>query len=349
MNTDELYMKRCLQLARLGSGNAAPNPMVGSVIVHKGRIIGEGYHRKCGGPHAEVNAVESVENQNLLKESTLYVNLEPCAHYGKTPPCSKLIIDKKIPEVVIGCIDSFSEVSGKGIKMLTDVGVKVRVGTLEKESRFLNRRFFHFHAHKKPYIILKWAQTMDGFIDVKRNEDEYGQPTWITNEYARMLVHKWRNDEMAIMVGTKTAIKDNPSLTLRHWSGTNPVRVLLDRNLRVSGKARILDSRVKTIIFNRKENKKRTNLEFVKIDFSGDILPQILDYLYQREIQSLIVEGGRLLLQSFIDTNSWDEARVFIGDTFFEVGVDAPRINLTPEKIEEFGQNRLEVFYRRNF
>ena len=247
-NTDEKFMLRCHDLARLGIARTAPNPMVGCVIVLDEKIIGEGYHRKCGEAHAEVNAINSVSNHELLKKSTLYVSLEPCSHYGKTPPCTDLIISKKIPRVVIGCVDSFSEVSGRGIKKLKQAGCDVIVGVLENESRELNKRFFTFNEKKRPYIILKWAQTLDGFIDIIRTDENQIAPTWISNEHSRMLVHKWRSHEDAIMVGTNTAEKDNPSLNVRDWDGKNPLRVVLDRQLRLNEKLNLFNNKIQTII-----------------------------------------------------------------------------------------------------
>ena len=244
MTIDEKYMKRCLDLAILGNGNTAPNPMVGSVIVYNGKIIGEGYHQKCGEAHAEVNAIKSVKDHELLKKATLYVNLEPCAHQGRTPACSLLIRTKQIPRAVIGCIDTFSKVAGKGVEILTNSGCDVTVGVLEKESREINRRFFTFHEKKRPFIILKWAQTLDGFIDKMRTPDMPIKPIWITNELARTVVHKWRSQESAIMIGTNTATKDNPKLNVRDWTGENPVRVVVDRNLRIPQSAYIFDKSI---------------------------------------------------------------------------------------------------------
>ena len=327
MGTDEKFMSRCHDLAKLGIDRTAPNPMVGCVIVYDEKIIGEGYHRKFGEAHAEVNAINSVTNHKLLKESTLYVNLEPCSHFGKTPPCTDLIISKNIPRVVIGCVDSFSQVSGRGIKKLKQTGCNVTVSVLEKESRELNKRFFTFNEKKRPYIILKWAQTLDGFIDVIRTADNQIEPTWITNEYSRILVHKWRSQEPAIMVGTKTAEKDNPKLNVRDWTGTNPIRIVLDRQLRLSKNLNLFDKTIHTIIFTENDKKSLKNIDYIKINFSKNIIPQILDYLYQIKVQSIIVEGGEKLIMSFVNQNIWDEARVFVGNKFFYKGIKAPSIN----------------------
>ncbi len=319
-------MQRCLELAKIGIGNVAPNPMVGCVIVADNKIIGEGYHKKCGEAHAEVNAINSVKNQELLKHATLYVNLEPCAHYGRTPPCSKLIIDKKIPSVVIGCIDSFSEVAGKGIIMMRNAGCNVTVGILEKESRELNKRFFTFHEKKRPYIILKWAQTLDGFIDFNRSENLSAKAAWITNDISKMLVHKWRSEENGIMVGRVTAAKDNPQLNIREWWGNAPVRIVMDRNLQLSEKLHLFDNKQKTLVFNSIKNDSQKLTEYIKVDFNNNLLKNILDNLYNREIQSVIVEGGEMVLSSFINENLWDETRLFVGNKIFENGVKAPQL-----------------------
>lgn len=340
-------MQRCLQLAQMAEGNTYPNPMVGSVIVHKGTVIGEGYHRKAGEPHAEVNAVRSVKDKSLLKESTLYVNLEPCAHYGKTPPCSKLIIDSQIPNVVIGCIDSFSEVAGKGVEMMQKAGVKVITGILEQASLELNRRFFTFHNKKRPFIILKWAESRDGFIDVERSGKEYGQPTWITNEWARRAVHQQRASEQAILIGTQTAIKDNPSLTLRDWSGQQPLRCVIDKQCQLSESSQLLDKLHPTVVYNLEKNVEMTNLEYVKLSDDLDIIPQILSDLWQREIQSVIVEGGSYTLKSFIKSKLWDEAHRYIGDVFFRKGIAAPKLEADVLRKENFGTSQLLV-YRNN-
>lgn len=332
MNKDEKYMLRCLELAKQGLGNVAPNPMVGCLIVHQNNIIGEGYHQQYGEAHAEVNAINSVTDKNLLSESTLYVNLEPCAHYGKTPPCSDLIIKNKIPKVIVGCIDSFSEVSGKGIQKMKNAGIEVIVGILEKESREINKRFFTFHEKKRPYIILKWAQTQDGFIDIDRSfdsaQDDKEINNWITNSYSKKLVHQWRSKEAAIMIGTNTAINDNPKLTVREMEGKNPIRVILDLNLRLPDHLHIFDQSVLTLIINHKKTEKNNNIEYVRINKSENPLPELLNELYKREIQSVIIEGGAQLLTAFLKQNLWDEARVFTGNKNFKRGLKAPSITI---------------------
>ena len=338
-------MMRCLQLARLGAGSVSPNPMVGSIIVHNKKIIGEGFHRKYGEAHAEVNAINSIKNQELLKESTLFVTLEPCAHHGLTPPCSDLIVEKQIPHVVIGTVDPFSEVAGKGIEKLTRAGIKVEVGILEKECRELNKRFFTFHEKQRPYVILKWAQTRDAFIDMERTSENFGQPTWITGSLALRLVHKIRSEEDAILVGTVTAEKDNPSLTVRHWTGRNPVRVLIDNKLRLPKNLNLFDHTKKTIVFNSVRNSIEKNIEYIKINFSENLISQMLDQLHQKNILSVVVEGGRQLLETFISSGLWDEAHVFTGNKFFYKGIHSPNFLGTLVSSESLNNDELFVFH----
>lgn len=338
MSTDEIYINRCIELARLGEGSVSPNPMVGSVIVHNDEIIGEGYHKKHGEAHAEVNAIASVKKPELLEESTIYVSLEPCAHFGLTPPCSDLIVHKKIPRVVIGTVDPFAKVAGKGIEKLKTAGIEVVVGILEKECQDLNKRFFTFHEEKRPFIILKWAQTLDGFIDVERTEKEFGEPTWITGKNALRRVHEIRAVEDSILVGTNTALKDNPSLTVRHCEGRNPLRIVLDNQLRLPKRLNLFDDSTKTIVFNSLVNKELKNTTYVKIDFNTEITQQVLKELYHRNILSIIVEGGKRLLRSFISENLWDEAHLFIGNKYFYNGISSPQIEgkiVSKEKIDE--------------
>jgi len=330
-------MGRCLELARMGAGNVSPNPMVGCVIVHNNTIIGEGYHEKYGEAHAEVNAINSVKNPGLLNKSTLYVSLEPCAHFGLTPPCSDLIVERKIPNVVIGTIDSFAKVAGKGIERMRKAGIDVQVGILEKECREINKRFFTFHEKKRPYIFLKWAETTDGFIDFDRTKNQFGEPTWITGEKALERVHRMRAEEDAILVGTNTALKDNPSLTVRHCEGRNPVRLVIDNHLRLPKNLHLFDKTVKTIVFNSIKNEVEGNIEYIKIEFTKKMIPRILKNLYQQNIQSLIVEGGKQLLESFIEANLWDEAFRFVGNKLFANGIKAPQISgkiIHSEKID---------------
>ena len=325
MNTHEKYIKRCIELAQNGFGTTYPNPMVGSVIVYDDKIIGEGWHKKAGEPHAEVNAIRSVKNKSLLKKATIYVSLEPCSHFGKTPPCCDLIIANEIPNVVVGTVDPNEKVAGNGIKKLIAAGANVVVGVLENECNELNKRFFTFHQKKRPYIILKWAESQDSFLAPEKILNQERKPVWITNTYSRQLVHKWRSEEQAILAGTQTVVDDNPKLNTRDWFGNNPVRVVLDQNNRISKESFIFDNSVKTIVFTKSENQFSTeNTIFEVIDFNQNIIPQIIAVLYQNQIQSIIIEGGLQTLQSFIDANIWDEARIFIGKINFNKGTKAP-------------------------
>jgi len=346
MNNQETYMLNCLQLAIKGLGNVAPNPMVGCVIVYEDKIIGEGYHQQYGKAHAEVNAINSVENKKLLLESTLYVNLEPCAHFGKTPPCADFIIENKIPNVVIGSIDFNSEVNGKGIEKLINAGINVKVGILKDECEKINKRFFTFHKQKRPFIILKWAQSCDGFIDFKREEGNPGKALQISNQESRMLLHKWRSEEQAIIVGTNTALLDNPQLTVRDYKGENPLRITIDKWLRIPIQFHFFDKSTATLIFTAIDKPSEINLEYVKIDFEQPIISQILNELYKRNIHSLIVEGGEQLLNSFINSAAWDEARVFISDKNIEKGIKAPELNSIPLTKENIKGDKLLTFLR---
>ena len=321
METQEFYMQKCLELALKGIGYVAPNPMVGSVIVYKGKVIGEGYHKNYGSHHAEVNAINSVKDKSLLNKSALYVNLEPCAHFGKTPSCANLIIEHKIPKVIVGCVDSFSEVAGKGIAKMKNEGIEAVVGVREKESRELNKRFFTFHERRRPYIILKWAESKDGLIAPKNQQE----PFWMTSSDSKKLVHKWRAEEDAILVGRITAEKDNPSLTVRELKGENPIRIVIDKDLKLSSDLNLFNSEAKTIILNAiKSEETRTN-QFIRIDFNY-LIENILEELHKQNIQSVIVEGGSKTLQSFIDVTMWDEARIFTANKELKDGVKAPII-----------------------
>jgi len=331
---DAYYIQRCLDLAVKGFGHVAPNPMVGAVIVHNGEIIGEGYHQRYGEAHAEVNAVNSVLNKELLKESTIYVSLEPCAHYGKTPPCADLLVKHQFKRVVIGCVDTFSEVSGKGIERLKNAGIAVETGVLEYECRYLNRRFFTFHEKKRPYVILKWAQTLDGFIDKKRTNQDTGI-NWITGEATQKEVHTWRSQEQAILIGKNTALNDNPSLTVRAVEGNNPIRIVLDRNLEVPSEFALFNSEAPTIVLNTIKHDPNENIQWIQLP---EMTPKcILEALYQQNIQSVIIEGGAETLNSFIKSNLWDEARILTGNTQFEDGLPAPSIPLQPHFETMFG------------
>ena len=325
MSKDEKYIARCIQLAKNGLCNAAPNPMVGAVIVHNDRIIGEGYHIRCGEAHAEVNAIRSVKDESLLKESTIYVSLEPCSHYGKTPPCADLIINKGIPRVVVGCMDPFSLVAGRGIQKMRDAGIEVKVGVLEEECRQLIRRFITFNTQHRPFITLKWAESADGFIDLHRTG---GHPYIFSSPLSSMLVHKRRAEHSAILVGRKTALLDNPSLTTRHWYGKSPVRMVIDKNLTLPHHLSLFDGSMPTIVFTAQEKTSSLpQVEYITLDFQQDILPQIMEVLYQRKLQSLIVEGGSILLQSFIDSECWDEAYIEQSKDRLMDGVKAPHLS----------------------
>ncbi|SHN10924.1 diaminohydroxyphosphoribosylaminopyrimidine deaminase [Flavobacterium xinjiangense] len=319
--------------------------MVGSVIVYNDKIIGEGWHKKAGEPHAEVNAINSVKDKSLLKKATIYVSLEPCSHFGKTPPCCDLIIKNKIPNVVIGTVDPNEKVAGNGIKKLLEAGTHVTVGILEAECNKLNKRFFTFHEKKRPYIILKWAESQDGFIAPLEKLEK--KPVWITNRYSRQLVHKWRSEEQAILVGTQTVIDDNPKLDVRDWTGNNPIRVVLDQNNRASNDSQIFDGQTKTIVFSKlKSPVEKENIIFEVIDFEQNIATQIVQKLYQHQIQSVIIEGGRQTLQTFIDSNLWDEARIFIGNIKIKEGIKAP--TLVKKSFEKLSIGNDELILSRN-
>jgi diaminohydroxyphosphoribosylaminopyrimidine deaminase/5-amino-6-(5-phosphoribosylamino)uracil reductase len=322
--------------------------MVGAVVVFNDHIIGEGYHNKFGGPHAEVIAIRSVKDPGHLKNSTLYVNLEPCAHYGKTPPCSLLIKESGISRVVIGCSDSNPEVAGKGVRILRDAGSKVLTGILEEESRFLNRRFLTFQEKKRPYIILKWAETKDGFIDRDREKTGSNEATWITNSTARMLVHKWRSEEIAIMAGTQTILLDNPELNLRYWPGESPLRVVPDKNGRLFDNLKIKNGLTPTLIFSGDQRVSSKNLSYVQLPFENFVIPTFLEELYNRQILSVFVEGGANLIQNFIQSGLWDEALVFVGDKSFGAGLKAPMLECGPQEKMEFRNCKL-IVYKNNF
>ena len=326
--TDQYYIKRALQIAKNGLGQTRPNPMVGSVIVLNDRIIGEGFTSKYGGSHAEVNAINSVADKTLLKEATIYVTLEPCSHYGKTPPCSDLIIHHQIPNIVIGCVDDNPEVAGKGIKKLMEAGRNVRVGVLEAECKAHHKRFFTFHNKKRPYIILKWAQSNDGFIAPKTKNEQ--KPVWITNTFSRQIVHKWRAEEQAILVGTTTVIKDNPTLNVRDWSGQNPVRIVLDRNNLLSDQYSVFNNDAETITFK------------------DHTIKAICNHLHKENINSVIIEGGSKTLQLFIDANLWDEARVFYGKTKFNDGIKAPKFDGQLIKDTTILDDTLHIYTNKN-
>ena len=337
MHSDEYFMERCIQLAKLGKGKVAPNPLVGAVIVYQGRIIGEGYHEKYGFAHAEVNAVNSVKDSSLLKDATIYVSLEPCAHFGKTPPCALLLIEKNFKRVVIGSFDTFSEVNGKGIKLLEDRGIEVKLGVLEKECRDLNKHFFTFNEKRRPYILLKWAQTSDGFIDKE------GKQHWISAPETQSIVHKLRSEYQGILVGRKTVENDNPSLTVRAFKGENPIRIVIDAQLKLENTLSIFDDQAPTIILNELKQDIQDKTSWIKVD---KITPlSIVEAMYKLGIQSVIIEGGRTTLQSFIDTKLWDEALIILGKGSVVNGTKAPELNLTAAKEIDFFGDRLLTYY----
>ena len=346
MKADEIYIKRCIELAKNGLGTTYPNPMVGSVIVYNNEIIGEGWHRKSGEPHAEVNAINSVKDNSLLAKATIYVSLEPCNHYGKTPPCCDLIIKHKIPNVVVGSIDPNSKVSGTGIKRLEENGANVTIGVLEKECNELNKRFFTFHQKKLPYIILKWAESQDGFIAPLTKDKK--EPVWISNEYSRQLVHKWRSEEQAILVGTKTVLDDNPKLDVRDWTGENPIRIVLDKSDRINQSYYVKDGQIKTIIITEQENLTFSeNCIYENAIFDVKLTKTIADISYKYGIQSILIEGGKQTLQSFIDDNLWDEARVFIGNSHLKSGIKAPILNGNFQ-VKTIKDDQLKLFFNHD-
>ncbi|SCC26314.1 diaminohydroxyphosphoribosylaminopyrimidine deaminase [Chitinophaga costaii] len=311
-------MERCLQLAQLGAGHVAPNPMVGAVLVHDGRIIGEGYHRQYGQAHAEVNCLASVrpEDRALIPQSTLYVSLEPCAHHGKTPPCADLIVREQIPACVIGCVDIFAKVAGKGIARLEAAGIRVKTGMLERACQELNRRFFTFHGQTRPYVVLKWAQSANGLLGAAG-----GQPVRISHPVTDRLVHKWRSEEAAILVGTHTALTDNPRLNNRHWTGAQPLRVVIDLHDKVPATHQVYDSLIPTVFVSTRA---KAGQDQILINEGAPLLPQLLAQLHARSVQSVLVEGGAFTLQQFIDSGLWDEARVIVGAASIPQGVRAP-------------------------
>lgn len=345
MTPDETYMQRCLQLAVNGLGHVAPNPLVGCVIVYEGQIISEGFHEKYGEAHAEVNAIKKIENDTRLKKSTLYVNLEPCCHFGKTPPCANLIIDKGIKKVVIGNLDPNPLVAGKGIKLLEDSGIEVRYGILEAECKNLNKRFFTFHEKKRPYIILKWAQTQDGFIGLMpllANKED----NWITGEESKRLVHQWRTEEEAILVGFNTVRSDNPLLTARLAQGKNPMRIVIDEKLQLSPSLNIFNQDAQTIVFNAIKSDKQNHLHFIKIDFDN-LFNKILNELFTLNVSSVIIEGGTKTLNLFIESGIWDEARILINpNKWFNTGISAPKLVMPKYQPIKVGEDNLYIVFK---
>ncbi|CAM3762875.1 bifunctional diaminohydroxyphosphoribosylaminopyrimidine deaminase/5-amino-6-(5-phosphoribosylamino)uracil reductase RibD [Mucilaginibacter galii] len=348
MAIHEIYMQRCLELAALGAGNVSPNPMVGAVIVHQDKIIGEGYHQKYGQAHAEVNAVNQVLDNypnaaELFKQSTIYVSLEPCAHYGKTPPCADLIIKHQIPKVVVGCRDPFAQVDGKGIEKLQQSGIEVIVGVFEQECRNLNKRFFTRVQKQRPYIILKWAQTANGYF-----APADGTQHWITGPEAKKLVHQWRSQEDAILVGKNTARIDNPQLNTRLWPGKSPKRVVIDRNLQLDTTLHLFDNSVETFVFNAIKTDINDKTKYIALEDFERFVPQyILFQLYLQDIQSIIIEGGAHTLNAFIEAGLWDEARIFTGETLLPAGIRAPVCFGYNTQESQVGQDRLQIIYNQ--
>jgi len=346
MPAHDKYLQRCIELAQLGAGNVSPNPMVGAVIVHNDRIIGEGYHRKYGEAHAEVNAINHVLNNfsnadELLRKSVIYVSLEPCAHYGKTPPCADLIIKHQIPTVVIGCRDPFSQVNGRGTEKLKEAGITVITGILEQECQELNKRFFTRVQKQRPYIILKWAQTADGYF-----APADGSQLWITGREARKLVHKWRGEEDAILIGKNTAEIDNPQLNTREWPGKSPKRVVIDRRLELDSSLHLFDQTVETLVFNEIKTDIDGKIKYIALEDFNNFVPQyILFQLYIQDIQSVIIEGGAATLNSFIKAGLWDEARVFTGSFLLSKGIKSPVIEVVNAEEYQIGDDRLKILY----
>lgn len=339
MEDYNLYMQRALELAEYGRGKVSPNPMVGCVIVHQNEIIGEGWHKCFGGPHAEVNAIEEVNDKSKLSESILIVTLEPCSHWGKTPPCADLIIEHKIPKVVICNVDSNPLVLGKGIERLKQAGIEVTLGVLEDAGRNVNKRFFSSIEKNRPFIILKWAQTADGFV---AREDYTSK--WISNELSRKLVHKWRSEEDSIMIGTNTAIQDNPHLNVRAWAGQSPIRIVLDRNLTLPKSLNLFDNSQTTFIYNSQTDESKEYTKYIKLDYSQAVIPQILSDLKARKIQSVLVEGGSTLLNEFIKMDLWDEIRCFESEALFKNGIKAPSFSGILDHEEKILEDTLKVY-----
>jgi diaminohydroxyphosphoribosylaminopyrimidine deaminase/5-amino-6-(5-phosphoribosylamino)uracil reductase len=346
-NNDLKFMKRCLDLAIKAEGMTYPNPVVGSVIVHQGKIIGEGYHTKPGGPHAEVVSINSVKDKKLLSSSAIYISLEPCSHFGKTPPCTDLIISHRIPEVVVGTTDTSDKVSGKGLSKLKAAGCKVIVGVAEEECRRINRRFFTFHEKKRPYITLKWAQSADGFIDVRRKDYAKERPVWITGETERILVHKWRASEQTILIGGETVRADNPLLNVREWKGNNPLRIILSGSGSLPGELAMSRQIGSQVIFSFYPDK--INIPgsvVVKLNNHEPSAVQIIDYLFRLGIQSLFIEGGAKVLNHFISLGLWDEARIFTGHQIFKDGIKGPVIEGKLYSKTKFSKSSLEILLR---
>lgn len=347
MLRNEDYMRRCLQLAGIGAGFTAPNPMVGAMLVVDDEIIGEGFHRRYGEPHAEPNAINNVSDKKLLSKATLYVNLEPCSHYGKTPPCANLIVKCGIPKVVIGTLDPNPKVSGNGVRILREAGIEVIVGILEAECNELNKRFFVFQREKRPYVLLKWAQTQDGFLDRTRTSSKE-KPLAISNDLTRQLTHKMRAENQAILVSTNTILLDNPSLTVRYWSGKNPIRIGLDRQGRIPEDYQLLDGNQQTIIFTEHPKTNKGNLKFEYLKFDENCLESLFEALFKNHIHSVLVEGGSKLLQNIINKGLWDEAHVEVSEQRIIDGVYAPSINMLAKSTQTLDKHSIIKFENNN-
>lgn len=334
-------MQRCIELAQLGLGRTYPNPLVGCVIVHEKQIISEGWHQKAGDAHAEVNAIQSIGNKEILKNSTLYVSLEPCAHHGKTPPCADLIIQHQIPRVIVGTSDPFAKVNGLGIQKMKEAGIEVKIGVREQKSKELNKRFFTFHEKKRPYILLKWAETKDGFMAPADQNQK-----WISSPFSKQLVHKWRTEEQGILVGTATAKIDNPQLNARLWEGNQPIRMVLDRDLKLNSNLNLWDKTQKTLVFTEQSKENSRNLEYISVSFDEHLAEQILKELHKRQIQSIIIEGGKQTLETFIRKGLWDEARVFKSSENWGAGIPSPEISGQLIECRSIGNDNLEIYQK---
>lgn len=342
---DELYMRRALELATLGMAATRPNPLVGCVVVYKNKIIGEGWHQQYGGPHAEVNALNSVTDKSLLPESNVYVTLEPCSHYGKTPPCADFLLAHGVRSIFVCNTDPNPLVAGRGIRKLLDTGCEVHVGLLEDEGRELNKLFFTFHRHQRPYIVLKWAETADGYIARSNLE-----PVAISGNLARKLVHKWRTEEQAIMVGTRTAWADNPRLNAREWTGTQPVRIVIDKDLRLPPNLHLFDKSQPTLVYNYERQEHQPNLEYIKVTPAANLITQILPDLYRRNLQSVLIEGGTILLKYFLEAGIWDEVRVLRSAQVLNAGLKAPAQPLAGlTAVTRVGEDELFLYGKTNY
>ncbi|PPL00335.1 bifunctional diaminohydroxyphosphoribosylaminopyrimidine deaminase/5-amino-6-(5-phosphoribosylamino)uracil reductase RibD [Parapedobacter indicus] len=351
MQEHEPYMRRCLELAQLGAGWVSPNPMVGAVLVHNGHIVAEDYHRKFGGPHAEALVIADVQRRygdnaaELFKSATMYVSLEPCAHYGKTPPCAQLLADHRVGRVVIACRDPFGQVNGQGIQLLRDAGIEVVEGVLAREALWVNRRFMTRVQHQRPYVILKWAQTADGYM-----APASGTQRWITGPVAKQVVHRWRSEEDAVLVGAKTALADRPQLTVREWKGRNPKRILIDKHLVVPTDLELFDGSAETIVFNASRSDWTDGVKYIELEDMDFYLPQkILYQLYLMDVQSLIVEGGRKTLNLFIEAGLWDEARIFTSHNTWGDGIPSPALHAAVSESRSIGADRLDIYYRNHY